>query len=104
MNRLILTVVTLILALIVAAFSPIPADAATLGLNARYILGGVVTKIEYENAERLIYIVDDSGEEWVVSDYEVEIGKRVTMVMNSNSTTDDTTDDIVEDVMWSCCK
>lgn len=103
MNRLVLTITTLILALIVAAFSPIPADAATPGLNGRYILSGTVTKTEYENAERLIHIVDDNGEEWVVSNYEVETGKRVTMVMNSNGTTDDITDDVVEDVMRSCC-
>lgn len=103
MNRLVLTIATLILALIVAAFSPIPANAATPGLNDRYILIGTATKTEYENAERLIHIVDDNGEEWVVSNYEVEAGKRVTMIMNSNDTTDDITDDVVEDIMWNCC-
>lgn len=104
MNRLILSTITLILAIIVAAFSPTPAEAVTPGLNGRYILGGTVTKIEYENGERLIYIVDDNGEEWVVSDYQVEVGKRVTMVMQSNGTPDDITDDVAEDVMWNCCK
>lgn len=103
-NRLTLTAIMLGLTLIVAAFCPIPANAVTPGLHGRYVLGGIVTKIKYENGKRLVHIVDDNGEEWVVSDYEVEFGRRVTMIMQSNGTPDDITDDIVEDVMWNCCE
>lgn len=84
-------------------------DAIVPAVNAsgRYILSGTVTDAWYETDHgedvRVISIVDSNGEEWCATGYDCQIGQKVTLVMNSNGTTNDIFDDIIEDVLWCNC-
>ena len=73
----------------------------------RYILSGIVNDAwyEFDNGAnvRVISIVDSNGEEWVCDGYDCQVGQKVTLVMNSNGTTNDIFDDIIEDVLWCNC-
>lgn len=73
----------------------------------RYILSGTVTDAWYETDHgedvRVISIVDSNGEAWCATGYDCQIGQKVTLVMNSNGTTNDIFDDIIEDVLWCNC-
>ena len=73
----------------------------------RYILSGTVTDAWYETDHgedvRVISIVDSNGEEWLATGYDCQVGQKVTLVMNSNGTTNDIFDDIIEDVLWCNC-
>ena len=84
-------------------------DAVVPAVNAsgRYILSGTVTDAWYETDHgedvRVISIVDSDGEEWLATGYDCQVGQKVTLVMNSNGTTNDIFDDIIEDVLWCNC-
>ena len=84
-------------------------DAIVPAVNAsgRYILSGTVTDAWYETDHgedvRVISIVDSNGEEWCATGYDCQIGQKVTLVMNSNGTTNDIFDDIIEDILWCNC-
>ena len=84
-------------------------DSIVPAVNAsgRYILSGTVTDAWYETDHgedvRVISIVDSNGEEWCATGYDCQIGQKVTLVMNSNGTTNDIFDDIIEDVLWCNC-
>lgn len=84
-------------------------DAIVPAVNAsgRYILSGTVTDAWYETDHgedvRVISIVDSNGEEWCATGYDCQVGQKVTLVMNSNGTTNDIFDDIIEDVLWCNC-
>ena len=73
----------------------------------RYILSGTVNDAWYEfdnGADvRVISVVDSNGEEWCAAGYDCQVGQKVTLVMNSNGTTNDIFDDIIEDVLWCNC-
>ena len=87
----------------VAAKKPNPA----VNSAGRYILSGTVTDAWYETDHgedvRVISIVDSNGEEWLATGYDCQVGQKVTLVMNSNDTTNDIFDDIIEDVLWCNC-
>ena len=82
-------------------------SAVTPNPAGRYILSGTVTDAWYETDHgedvRVISIVDSNGEEWCATGYDCQIGQKVTLVMNSNGTTNDIFDDIIEDVLWCNC-
>ena len=84
-------------------------DAIVPAVNAsgRYILSGTVTDAWYETDHgedvRVISIVDSNEEEWCATGYDCQIGQKVTLVMNSNGTTNDIFDDIIEDILWCNC-
>lgn len=44
------------------------------------------------------------GEVWCATGYDCQVNQKVTLVMNSNGTTNDIFDDIIEDVLWCCCQ
>ena len=78
-------------------------SAAVPNPAGRYILGGIISAAYYENGTRVLNITDESGEVWCATGYDCQIGQKVTLVMNSNGTTNDIFDDIIEDVLWCCC-
>lgn len=82
-------------------------SAVTPNPAGRYILSGTVTDAWYETDHgedvRVISIVDSNGEEWCATGYDCQVGQKVTLVMNSNGTTNDIFDDIIEDVLWCNC-
>lgn len=78
-------------------------DAVVPNSAGRYILGGTVNAAYYENGTRVLNIVDENGEVWCATGYDCQIGQKVTLVMNSNGTTNDIFDDIIEDVLWCNC-
>ena len=83
--------------------SPTANPAAVPNSAGRYILGGIVSAAYYENGTRVLNIVNENGEAWCATGYDCQIGQKVTLVMNSNGTTNDIFDDIIEDVLWCCC-
>lgn len=82
-------------------------SAVTPNPAGRYILSGTVTDAWYEidhgEDVRVISIVDSNGEEWCATGYDCQIGQKVTLVMNTNGTTNDIFDDIIEDILWCNC-
>lgn len=78
-------------------------DAVMPNSAGRYILGGTVSATYYENGTRVLNIVDENGEVWCATGYDCQINQKVTLVMNSNGTTNDIFDDIIEDVLWCNC-
>lgn len=86
-----------------ASANPSLVQSLTANPAGRYILGGIVSAAYYENGTRVLNIVDENGEAWCATGYDCQIGQKVTLVMNSNGTTNDIFDDIIEDVLWCCC-
>ena len=86
-----------------ASANPSLVQSPTVNPAGRYILGGTISAAYYENGTRVLNITDESGEVWCATGYDCQIGQKVTLVMNSNGTTNDIFDDIIEDVLWCCC-
>lgn len=84
--------------------SPTANPAAVPNSAGRYILSGTISAAYYENGTRVLNIVDENGEAWCATGYDCQIGQKVTLVMNTNGTTNDIFDDIIEDVLWCCCQ
>lgn len=87
-----------------ASANPSLVQSPTVNPAGRYILGGTVSATYYENDTRVLNIVDESGEVWCATGYDCQVNQKVTLVMNSNGTTNDIFDDIIEDVLWCCCQ
>lgn len=84
-----------------------PKNAVVPNPAGRYILSGTVDDAwyEFDNGAnvRVISIVDSNGEEWCATGYDCQVGQKVTLVMNTNGTTNDIFDDIIEDILWCNC-
>ena len=87
--------------------TPYAESVVTPNPAGRYILSGTVNDAwhEFDNGAnvRVISIVDSNGEEWYATGYDCQVGQKVTLVMNSNGTTNDIFDDIIEDILWCNC-
>lgn len=83
--------------------NPSLVQSLTVNPAGRYILSGTVSATYYENGTRVLNIVDESGEVWCATGYDCQVNQKVTLVMNSNGTTNDIFDDIIEDVLWCNC-
>ncbi len=107
------TTISMVLSLVLATLFSLASFATAplkVGLNGRYIITGIVEREEIaedsdDNSLRYIFIVDSAGEEWCYA-YSMDatdvppVSQKVTLVMNSNGTTNNITDDIIEDILW----
>ena len=73
----------------------------TVNFTGRYILAATVDSVWQEDGVTVIRMVDENGEIWECDGYDCQRGQKVTLVMNSNSTTENIFDDIIEDVLYS---
>ncbi len=79
-----------------------PYDDVIVGPFGYYVLGAIAMKTYPDQST--VWFVDEFEDDWFFNGFcPVNPGDRVTLIINSNGTTDDFSDDYIEDVLFSDC-